>query len=108
MTTLRDVIDAAALSTPDVEVKGEPDGGVAWSVGGTTFAVLSSDGGGASFLLDPIVAGAASRTPEVQRSARGPGWVDIRPRIVDGHVADRAGAWFLSGHRRLTGPGPRP
>ena len=68
-------------------------------------AVLSPDGAAASFLLDPIVAGAAARTPEVTRSARGPGWVDIRPRVVDGHVADRAGAWYLSGHRRLTGPG---
>jgi hypothetical protein len=105
LTTLRDVIDSAARSTPDVQVKSEPDGAVVWSVNGTTFAVLSPDGGGASFLLDPIVAGAAARTPEVTRSARGPGWVDIRPRVVDGHVADRAGAWFLSGHRRLTGPG---
>ena len=105
MTTLRDVIDAAAQSTPNVEMKNEPDGAVTWSVNGTTFAVLSADGGGASFLLDPIVAGAAARTPEVTRSGRGPGWVDIRPRVVDGHVADRVGAWFLSGHRRLTGPG---
>ena len=105
MTTLRDVIDAAARSTPGVEVRNEPDGAVAWSIQGTTFAVLSPDGAEASFLLDPIVAGAAARTPEVTRSARGAGWVDIRPRVVDGHVADRAGAWFLSGHRRLTGPG---
>lgn len=105
MTTLRDVLDAAAQSTPDVDVAAEPDGTVTWSTSGTTFAVLAADGGEASFLLDPIVAGAAARTPEVTRSARGPGWVDIRPRVVDGHVADRAGAWFLSGHRRLTGPG---
>lgn len=105
MTTLRDVLDVAAASTPDVDVTTEPDGAVAWSVKGTTFAVLSAEGGVASFLLDPIVAGAAARTPEVTRSPRGPGWVDIRPRVVDGHVADRAGAWFLSGHRRLTGPG---
>jgi hypothetical protein len=103
--TLRDVLDAAAALTPDVAVTAEADGGVAWSVGGTTFAVLSADGGAASFLLDPIVAGAAARTPEVTRSARGTGWVDLRPRVVDGHVADRANAWFLSGHRRLTGPG---
>ncbi len=105
MTTLRDVLDAAAGSTPDVDVQTAPDGGVTWSIHGTTFAVLSADGGEASFLLDPIVAGAATRTPEVTRSERGPGWVDLRPRVVDGHVADRAGAWFLSGHRRLTGPG---
>lgn len=105
MTTLRDVLDVATHSTPGVDVATEPDGSVAWSTHGTTFALLSADGGAASFLLDPIVAGAAARTPEVTRSARGPGWVEIRPRVVDGHVADRAGAWFLSGHRRLTGPG---
>lgn len=103
--TLREVLDAASVSTPDVAVTTEADGSVAWSVRGTTFALLSANGSVASFLLDAIVAGAAARTPDVSRSARGAGWVDLAPRIVDGHVADRAGAWFLSGHRRLTGPG---
>jgi hypothetical protein len=103
--TLREVLDAAAAGMSDVAVGTEPDGSVTWSVAGTTFALLSADGGAASFLLDPIVAGAAARTPDVRRSPRGPGWVEIRPRVMDGHAADRAGAWFLSGHRRLTGPG---
>ena len=49
---------------------------------------------------------AAARTPDVRRSPRGPGWVELRPPVVDGHAADRANAWFLSGHRRLTGPAP--
>jgi hypothetical protein len=82
-----------------------PDGSTTWAVGGTIFAEVSPDGMAASFLLDPIVAGAAARTPDVRRSPRGPGWVEMRPRTVDGHAADRAGAWFLSGHRRITGPG---
>jgi hypothetical protein len=103
--TLREVLDAAATATPGVEVASEPDGSVSWSIRGTTFATLSADGASASFLLDPIVAGAAARTPDVVRSTKGPGWVDMRPRVVDAHAADRAGAWFLSGHRRLTGPG---
>jgi hypothetical protein len=103
--TLREILDAASASTPGVDVATEADGSVTWSVAGTVFAVLSSDGTAAEFLLDPIVAGAAARTPDVRRSPRGPGWVEIRPRVVDGHVADRAAAWFLSGHRRLTGPG---
>ena len=30
---------------------------------------------------------------------------DIQLSHVDRHVYDRARAWFLSGHRRLTGPG---
>jgi hypothetical protein len=105
VATLREVLDAAAALTPDVTVTTEAGGGSAWSVRDTTFALLSADGGVASFLLDPIVAGAAARTPEVTRSARGAGWVELRPLVVDGHVTDRANAWFLSGHRRLTGPG---
>ena len=105
MATLLDVLEEAAAATPAVEVMKDPDGTTAWAVHGTVFAELSADGTAASFRLDPIVAGAAARTPEVSRSARGPGWVEMRPKVVDGHVADRAGAWFLSGHRRLTGPG---
>jgi hypothetical protein len=105
MATLLDVLEEAAADTPEVESTKGPDGTTTWAVRGTVFAELSADGGAATFLLDPIVAGAAARTPEVSRSARGPGWVELRPRIVDGHVADRAGAWFISGYRRLTGPG---
>ena len=105
MTSLRDVLDAAAEDVPGIEVGTATDGSTTWSVHGTVFATLSADGGVASFLLDPIVAGAAARTPDVSRSSREPGWVELRPRVVDGHAADRAGAWFLSGHRRLTGPG---
>jgi len=103
--TLREVLDAAAAETPGVEASADGGGASTWSIGGTVFATLSADGSTASFLLDPIVANAAARTPDVQRSPRGPGWVHMAPRVVDGHAADRARAWFLSGHRRLTGPG---
>ena len=103
--TLREILEASATETAGVEVATDADGTASWSVDGTVFAVLSADGWAASFLLDPIVANAAARTPDVQRSRRGPGWVDMAPRAVDGHVYDRARAWFLSGHRRLTGPG---
>jgi hypothetical protein len=103
--TFREILDAAAAETPDVELATGADGGTTWSSGGRVFATLSADGSTASFLLDPIVANAAARTPDVSRSSRGPGWVDMTPRILDGHVHDRARAWFLSGHRRLTGPG---
>lgn len=103
--TLREILEAAAAATPDVVVHPDSDGAISWSVRDRVFAILSADGATASFLLDPIVAGAAARTPDVARSERGPGWVDLTPTVVDGHVADRAGAWFLSGHRRLTGPG---
>jgi len=105
MTTFREVLEAAAAEVPDVAVTTSTDGATTWSAAGTVFAELTADGTVASFLLDPIVAGAAARTPDVARSARGAGWVEMRPRVVDGHAADRARAWFLSGHRRLTGPG---
>jgi hypothetical protein len=104
--TLREVLDAAAVQyglDPRVETAG--DGSVTWSRGDQVFATLSADGTRASFLLDPLVAGAAARTPDVSASPRGRGWVEMHPRVVDGHAADRAGAWFLSGYRRLTGPG---
>ena len=104
--TLREVLDAAAAQF-DLEARvgmGE-DGSVTWSRGDQVFAVVSADGSSASFLLDPLIAGAAARTPDVRPSPRGRGWVELRPPVVDGHVADRAGAWFLSGYRRLTGPG---
>lgn len=104
--TLREVLDAAqAQYGLDARVATADDGSVTWSRGDQVFAVVSADGATASFLLDPLVAGAAARTPDVRASARGRGWVDLSPRAVDGHAADRAGAWFLSGYRRLTGPG---
>jgi hypothetical protein len=103
--TLREILESSATETPGVEMGTGTDGATSWSYGGTVFAVLSADGSSASFLLDPIVANAAARTPDVKRSRRGDGWVDVTPKVVDRHVYDRARAWFLSGHRRLTGPG---
>jgi len=103
--TLREILEASATETPGVAVARDDDGATTWAYGGTVFALLSTDGVSASFLLDPIVANAAARTPDVKRSRRGDGWVDLTPKVVDRHVYDRARAWFLSGHRRLTGPG---
>ena len=104
--TLREVLDAAAAQYGlDARVGTGADGSVTWSRGDNVFASVSPDGTTASFLLDPLIAGAAARTPDVSASSRGRGWVELRPPVVDGHVADRAGAWFLSGYRRLTGPG---
>jgi len=102
--TLREVLEAAAAQYGlDAKVGTADDGSVTWSRGDLVFASVSADGSTASFLLDPLVAGAAARTPDVRASSRGRGWVDLSPMAVDGHAADRAGAWFLSGYRRLTG-----
>jgi hypothetical protein len=103
--TLREVLEATAAQYGlDARVGTADDGSTTWSWGDDVFATVSADGATASFLLDPLVAGAAARTPDVRLSARGRGWVELSPLAVDGHAADRAGAWFLSGFRRLTGP----
>ena len=103
--TLREILEASATEMPGVEVGTDDDGATTWSSGGTVFAVLATDGASAGFRLDSMVANAAARTPDVKRSRRGDGWVEMTPMVVDRHVYDRARAWFLSGHRRLTGPG---
>jgi hypothetical protein len=78
------------------------DGETTWARGDLAFAVLSPDGTAAEFSLDAPVAAAAARTPDVEPSARGVGWVRFRARALDDHAADRARAWFDSAHRRLT------
>jgi hypothetical protein len=88
----------------DVRTELEPDGSVTWSRAGRPFATVSPEGSSAGFALDPAVAAAAARTPDVEPSSRGPDWVDFSPADLDDHAADRAVAWLASAHRRL---GPR-
>lgn len=99
--TLRELLEEAAAGSPDLEAVATPDGGIAWSRAGTPFAVVSGDGAAAEFALDPVVASAASRTPDVAPSPRGAGWVIIRPAVLDDHALDRARAWFDSARRRI-------
>ena len=82
----------------------EPDGTVLWSRAGRSFASVDPGGAVAEFALDPAVAAAAARTPDVRLSGRGEGWVSFAPGDLDDHAADRAVAWLASAHRRL---GPR-
>jgi len=100
---LRDVLGAAAGATSDVDVQTDPDGGLVWSRAGRPFAKLTGDGTAAEFALDPAVASAAARTPDVEVSGRGPGWVRFSPAALDAHGVDRATAWFASAHRRVSG-----
>lgn len=97
---LRELLTEAAAAQPDVETSGTPGGEVIWSAGDRPFAVLTGDDA-AEFCLDPAVAAAASRTPDVTPSGRGPGWVRFRPSALDDHGRDRALAWFESALRRL-------
>jgi transcription elongation factor len=102
--TLGELLAELAVGLPGIEVSVPPDGATAWSRAGRPFAVVSADGSAAEFGLDPAIAAAAVRTPDVTSSDRGPGWVTFTPAVLDDHAADRAEAWFASAHRRL---GPR-
>lgn len=98
--SLRGVLDEAATGLPDIELTKESDGTLVWSRVGQPFATLGADGSAAEFSLDPAVAAAAARTPDVAPSGRGPGWVRFSPTVLDDHGVDRAVAWFASAHRR--------
>ena len=98
--SLDDVLREAAADLDDVDATEDAAGSVSWSRAGRPFATLSGDGTAAEFALDPAIAAAAARTPDVALSERGPGWVRFRPAIADEHALDRAEAWLESAHRR--------
>jgi hypothetical protein len=98
--TLAELLEASAGDLTGTTASTGPDGATTWSRGGRVFAALSADGSVASFCLDPVVASAAGRTPDVRPSDRGSGWVDFAPTELDGHASDRAVAWLASAHRR--------
>ena len=98
---LRELLEGEAAELPGAEPTLGPDGSITWSRGGRSFATVSADGSSADFALDPAVADAAARTPDVSPSSRGQGWVTFAPNDLDDHAADRATAWLASAHRRL-------
>lgn len=99
--TLCEVLTDAATGVEDDVVAADHDGGTSWSAAGVVFAGLDRAGTSASFRLDPVLAGAARRTPDVGSSPGGPEWVTFRPSVLDGHAADRAAAWFVAALRRV-------
>jgi hypothetical protein len=98
---LRELLEEEATELPGAEPSHGADGSTTWSRGGRPFALAAADGSSAEFALDPAVADAAARTPDVTLSSRGPGWVAFAPTELDDHAADRATAWLASAHRRL-------
>lgn len=98
--TLDERVEAVADELDGVERRRE-DESVGYSVGGRLFAVLMEDVLETS--LDPAVAAAALRTPDVMPSSRGSGWIAFTPEVVDRFALDRAEAWLRSAHRRAAG-----
>jgi hypothetical protein len=99
--TLGDRLAAATIELPGTETTATPDGGLVWSRGTRPFASASADGSIAEFGLDPVVADAACRTPDVAPSGRGSGWISLAPVELDEQTVDRAVAWLASAYRRV-------
>jgi hypothetical protein len=74
------------------------DGVITWTRAGTPFAALGP--AGLEVRLDHAIAAAATRTPDVAPSPRGPEWVRFNPHELDGHAVDRLRAWLELAYRR--------
>ena len=90
--------DATASSAPGAPGAGPAVATSTWSRGGIAFAVLSTTG--IEIRLEPVIAAAASRTPDTAPSPRGKEWVRFRPRGLDAHAIDRLRAWLDLAYRR--------
>jgi hypothetical protein len=99
--TLGDRLAEASIDLAGATMSTSPDGSLSWLRGDRPFAMVAADGSMAEFGLDPAVAGAALRTPDVSPSEVGPGWVLFAPAALDDRAIDRAVAWFASAHRHL-------
>jgi hypothetical protein len=99
--TLRRLLEDEATELPGIASASGTDGSIEWRRADRPFATATADGAVAEFALDPAVAYAATRTPDVTPSPRGSGWVRFAPSVLDDHAADRAVAWLASAYRRL-------
>jgi antitoxin (DNA-binding transcriptional repressor) of toxin-antitoxin stability system len=88
----------ADLADVDREAAGDD---IVLTVAGRPFAVIGQ--GRLEVLLAPVVARAATRTPDATASQRGLGWVEFAPGSVDRFALDRAEAWLRSSHRLVSG-----
>lgn len=77
--------------------------GTELAVAGRPFAVIER--GAIEVLLDPAIAAAALRTPDVQPGGHGRGWIRFSPpRGSRSRLdVDRAEAWLRLAHRRALG-----
>jgi len=101
--TIAETLAAAARDRAAVTTRASAEHGLEYLVAGRPFAVLEADGLAASFGLSTAVAAAAVRTPDVEPSGRGAGWVTLRPARLDSPAVDRLNAWFDSARRLAEG-----
>ncbi len=97
--TLGETLAERAAALEDAAVRPAEGGSAASEVvaGGRVVAVLAP--GTLEARLRPAVAAAALRTPDVEASPRGRGWVRFAPPEHDDFAIDRAVAWLESAVR---------
>jgi hypothetical protein len=98
--TLDERVEQVVADLAEVERRRDGES-VTYLAGGRPFAVLLPDV--LEVDLDPTVAKAALRTPDVLASSRGDGWLVFTPSAIDRFALDRAEAWVRSAHRRAAG-----
>ena len=83
---------AEAVSTIDDVCRTADGAATILSRGGNSFAAVAD--AIVEVRLDPPVAGAALRTPDVTTSSRGTGWIRFAPSDLDRYAVDRVTAWL--------------
>ena len=99
--TLADALEPLLTELGSID-RTDAAGGAELRRAGRLFAVLGDER--LEVVLDPAIAAAAQRTPDVTSSPRGPGWVSFRPGALDQFALDRAESWLRIAHR---GPSAR-
>lgn len=96
-----DAIERVIAELPAVD-RHEAGGAIEVRRGSVLFAVVAP--GRLEVLLDPAIAAAALRTPDVVASTRGRGWVRFSPGSSRAALdVDRAEAWLRLAHRAAPG-----
>jgi hypothetical protein len=97
--SLADILAAHAAALEGVVVR--PGAGSREVMAGATLVAVLAPAA-IELRLRRAVAAAALRTPDVEPSQRGPGWVWFAPPEVDDFARDRAIAWLESAVRLVT------
>ena len=89
--SMAELVDGAVAELAGID-RTDQAGAFTLSRVGRPFAALA--GANLDVRLDPLVAGAALRTPDTTDSSRGTGWIRFAPPALDRYAADRVSAWL--------------